>query len=216
MIKASVGGGAAGNTFDWPSPIAEHHTSHDESGNRPGDSNVEKRPPRMNRRANPDECAHGSDQRGKRNEERQGGVHVVVNAGQIVPHLVRQQDQHQARREGNAQKQTRRMVPDQVDREESNIAVVFVCQGRALVQVVVFEVRAHDEGREDGGKQQQGMEPIALAPPGRQHHGHRSVILHGRARKGWRWVRHGSFVDCKAVGERSADCRISRPQISRR
>ena len=63
---------------------------HDESGQRTGKSNVEKRAARRHHGLHSDERAEGSRQQSRRlrNEKRKRGVHSVITAEQIVPRLV--------------------------------------------------------------------------------------------------------------------------------
>jgi competence protein ComEC len=114
-----------------------HHREHrglgdagDQQGERdekPGDRSrrrdVEERPPRRNRTANPDDGSQRADQhRGTGDEKRKRCRDSVVPAGHVVPHLVRTEDEEEQRGVGHTVGQARDVderAPGRIEIEHS-------------------------------------------------------------------------------------------------
>jgi hypothetical protein len=74
----------------------------DEADKWAGGAHVEKSAARANRRTNHDKGAEGADEGWKRNEERVGGMDVMVAAGEVVAEFVDEQDGEKRESEGQA------------------------------------------------------------------------------------------------------------------
>ncbi len=91
---------------------ADDHGGYREHHARPraGGANVEHHAASARRRSHPDECAKGPDdeeRRRRRDEVGQGGIDAVVARGQVVSHLMREQNHHQRNRERESRAQRR-------------------------------------------------------------------------------------------------------------
>ena len=78
-------------------PMASAGQQKDEPGERPGDADIEERPPGIDGRPDPDEGAEGSEKR-RRQKIGQAGIHAVEDGGHVVAELVGQQNQQQRER----------------------------------------------------------------------------------------------------------------------
>src|SRR6267154_1660496 len=74
----------------------EDRNGDDESGDRPRNPHIEKRPACREGGAYPDDGPEGPEREGGRNEERQGRLDAVQAAGDVMPHLVRAEYQEDA------------------------------------------------------------------------------------------------------------------------
>jgi hypothetical protein len=83
-----------GNDFRESEAHRECRQQKHKAGHRTGDSDIEENALRVDRRADANERAESAEQR-RGKEVRQAGVDVVVERGEIVAELVRQQDGEQ-------------------------------------------------------------------------------------------------------------------------
>src|SRR3974390_793867 len=115
-----------------------------------------------------------------------------MHAVQVVPHFVREEYEHQAGGEGNAQQQLRRVVPDLVEREGRKVAVVIVERKGGPPRIeVCLHVRADHQRGEDGGEQKQRVQPVTRTRARRRQVDRDGlVVLHRRGGNGVRWVGH--------------------------
>src|SRR5208283_1092302 len=106
-----------------------------------------------------DEGSERANQAGKWHEERRRHVNTVIASVEIMPHLVREEDEHQREREGKAGKQLGGMRnPGYKWRQE----VVIQKKHRLVVEVMVLHAGADDRRAEQSQKQEQHVEPPAL------------------------------------------------------
>ena len=105
--------GESGDDFGVKDAEDERGHGDDEADERAGGADVKECPARADRRANHDEGAERADERWERDEERIGGMNVVVAAGEVVAELVDEQDGKQRQREGQAADQRERMFVEE-------------------------------------------------------------------------------------------------------
>ena len=129
--------------------VGERRKSKQESDERTGCTDIEQRSGGTNRRANQDERAERSDQRGRGNEKRVGRMDVMVSAGEVVAKLVRKENRKQCEREGNAGEKKGRMIIREAERLHERVE-----RGSLIVSVRCGEVRAGDQAGTEGQKKQ--------------------------------------------------------------
>jgi len=108
--------GEAGYDFCVKHAEDERGDGDDEADDRAGCADVEEGAARPDRRANHDESAEGADQRRERDEERVGGMNVVMTAGEVVAEFVDEQDGQQSDGEGEASDERERMFVEKCQR----------------------------------------------------------------------------------------------------
>jgi len=102
-------GQGIGNDFRRSDGIGHRRHGEKKSDNGPGESDVEQRAARGDRRANANECAESSEKRRRGEEVRIAHVNAVKLAGEIMSQLVRQQNGEQREGKRNAEQQQPRM-----------------------------------------------------------------------------------------------------------
>ena len=130
-----------------------------ESGQRPGNPDVEQDSLRVDRRADADESAQRSREgRGSRQKVGQRGIHAVVNAGQIVAQLMSHQNGQERQRERQAGPEKGGAAQADGENFKQPISV----EKRQVAREVVLHVRTHQSGGEDGREQHETVQPQAL------------------------------------------------------
>ena len=135
----------------------------DEARQRPGDSDVEERALGIDRRADADEGAEGSQER-RGQEVRQAGVHLVEDGGDVVAELVSQQN----RQESEGRREALRAAAGWRQNKATEVQAVLHVERH-----VAFEIALHRRTHQAGGDQreckQKGIEPVALSRAGRRN-----------------------------------------------
>jgi competence protein ComEC len=153
--------------------VGQDRQGDDEPGDRSGDADVEQGAARGDGGADPDHGAEGAQKRRAGDEIGQGGADPVAPAGDVVPHLVRAEDQDDRDGVRNAE------IP--VPGIEGDV------QHRPPRVIVQGQKRAGDEGGDDGDGEEQQVEPgEARAGRGRRggEQGRRAPVAHSARRRG--------------------------------
>ena len=120
--------------------VNERGNREDKSDQRAGSTDIEECARRANRRANEDERSEGSDERGKRDEERIGGADVVAAASEEMAQFVSEKNNKKRYSEGQTRQKARRIF---VQQREGTYEIVD--GGSLLLGVGAGKLRARNE-----------------------------------------------------------------------
>jgi competence protein ComEC len=129
-----------------PEAVEQHRDRDHEAGDRPRDPDIEQRAPVRERRPDADDGPERAEKVGTGQEEGERGVDPIQPAGDVVPHLVRAEDQQDGGRVRQSVEPGRRVAGDA--REKG--------QGQRLVP---GHHRPRQKGRDHGGRETQRVDP---------------------------------------------------------
>ncbi|HYV86812.1 MAG TPA: DNA internalization-related competence protein ComEC/Rec2 [Patescibacteria group bacterium] len=133
-------------------PVVENRERGGESCERPRDGHVEQRPPARERRPYPDDRSERAKDVRSGQKERERGLDSVVATDQIVPHLVRPEDEQNSRRiRQSAQPSARRTGDPRHDPKR--------------VGIFLTEERSGDDSRGEGDQQAGEVDDGWKGPP---------------------------------------------------